>query len=269
VRRLRGCRAERLAQIIKEIQRHRFGRRAETLPEDQLLLGFEEVEQTRLTMRPIRRPNHRLSVRRAAKRRANRGSLPIHLPRIEMVVNIEDHSCPCCRGALHVIGEDRAERLDIVPAQFRVLVIRRSAAAAPTSAAPFARRRAGRSSTTSSPSCEPSSPSSARKPSSQRRSAMRSHAGTGSAASSTTVALKSTPTSLSGRSGPSRSIARTHCSRAPIWRCRALGRDRFVDRDVHVWMAPSVQEFCLSYLRQVGGLHVSGLHRGGIGRRPR
>jgi transposase len=84
------------------------------------------------------------------------------------------------------------------------------------SAAPFARRRAGRSSTTSSPGCEPSSQSSARKPSSQRRSAMRSHAGTGSAASSTTVALKSTPTSLSGRSGPSRSIARTHCSRAPM-----------------------------------------------------
>jgi transposase len=39
-------RAERLAQIIKEMQRHRFGRRAETLPEGQLLLGFEEVEQT-------------------------------------------------------------------------------------------------------------------------------------------------------------------------------------------------------------------------------
>ena len=30
--------AERLEQIIKELQRHRFGRRAETLPEDQLLL---------------------------------------------------------------------------------------------------------------------------------------------------------------------------------------------------------------------------------------
>ena len=29
-------RAERLEQIIKEMQRHRFGRRAETLPEDQL-----------------------------------------------------------------------------------------------------------------------------------------------------------------------------------------------------------------------------------------
>lgn len=29
---------ERLRQIIKELQRHRFGRRAETLPEDQMLL---------------------------------------------------------------------------------------------------------------------------------------------------------------------------------------------------------------------------------------
>jgi len=36
---------ERLVAIIKELQRHRFGRRAETLPEDQMLLGLEEVEQ--------------------------------------------------------------------------------------------------------------------------------------------------------------------------------------------------------------------------------
>lgn len=32
-------------QIIRELQRHRFGRRAESLPEDQRLLAFEEVEQ--------------------------------------------------------------------------------------------------------------------------------------------------------------------------------------------------------------------------------
>jgi hypothetical protein len=36
---------ERLRQIIKEMQRHRFGR-AETLPEDQMLLGLGDVEQT-------------------------------------------------------------------------------------------------------------------------------------------------------------------------------------------------------------------------------
>ena len=39
-------RAERLEQIIEELQRYRFGRRAETLPEDQLLLSLEELEQT-------------------------------------------------------------------------------------------------------------------------------------------------------------------------------------------------------------------------------
>jgi hypothetical protein len=34
-----------LRQIIRELQRPRFGRRAESLPEDQLLLGLEESEQ--------------------------------------------------------------------------------------------------------------------------------------------------------------------------------------------------------------------------------
>ena len=38
-------RSERLAQIIKELQRHRFVRRAETLSEDQLLLALEDLEQ--------------------------------------------------------------------------------------------------------------------------------------------------------------------------------------------------------------------------------
>src|SRR6266852_4954731 len=114
-------RAERLEQIIKELQRHRFGRRAETLPEDQLLLGFEEVEQTAAgeeADHEAKSPAEREA--RTSKRRANRGSLPSHLPRVEMVVDVQDRSCPCCGGALHVIGEDRAERLDIVPAQLRV-----------------------------------------------------------------------------------------------------------------------------------------------------
>src|SRR5260370_10021738 len=120
------CESERLRQIIRELQRHRFGRRAETLPEDQLLLGLEEVEQTAASteaeneaVAPAERASH------AAKRRINRGSLPAHLPRIEMVVDIDDRVCPCCRDALHRIGEDVSERLDIVPAQFRVLVVRR------------------------------------------------------------------------------------------------------------------------------------------------
>ena len=120
------ARAERLEQIIKELQRHRFGRRAETLPEDQLLLGLEDVEQIDASRdAEADAANEAARSSRAAKCRRNRGSLPAHLPRIEMVVDIDDHACPCCRNALHRIGEDVSERLDIVPAQFRVLVVRR------------------------------------------------------------------------------------------------------------------------------------------------
>jgi transposase len=51
--------------------------------------------------------------------------LPAHLPRIEVVIDVDGKACPCCGGMLHVIGEDRAEMLDYVPAQLRVRVIRR------------------------------------------------------------------------------------------------------------------------------------------------
>jgi Transposase C of IS166 homeodomain len=37
---------ERLTAIIKELQRHRFGRRAERLDAEQLALALEDVEQT-------------------------------------------------------------------------------------------------------------------------------------------------------------------------------------------------------------------------------
>jgi transposase len=116
--------SDRLRQIIRELQRHRFGRRAESLPEEQLQFALEEAEQIEAaglatTESPVERKA------RAAKRRANRGALPVHLPRIETVVDVTSTICPGCSGTLHRIGEDVSERLDIVPAQFRVLVVRR------------------------------------------------------------------------------------------------------------------------------------------------
>src|SRR4051794_39405628 len=90
---------ERLRQIIKELQPHRFGRRAETLPEDQMLLGLEEVEQTQAdvnaateTSAPIER------AARITNRRMNRGSLASHLPRIEMVIDIPTRPARAARG---------------------------------------------------------------------------------------------------------------------------------------------------------------------------
>ena len=57
--------------------------------------------------------------RRQARR--NLGRLPRHLPRIETVIEPDQTTCACCAGALHRIGEDVAEALDIVPAIVRVV----------------------------------------------------------------------------------------------------------------------------------------------------
>jgi transposase len=118
--------SERLRQIIRELQRHRFGRRAESWPEDQLLLALEEAEQVEAADHAgTEETAPTVKATRVAKRRTNRGALPGHLPRVERLIDIASTACPCCWGPLHRIGEDVSERLDIVPAQFRVLVIRR------------------------------------------------------------------------------------------------------------------------------------------------
>ncbi|PZQ12487.1 MAG: IS66 family transposase [Ancylobacter novellus] len=120
------ARADRLAELLKEMQRHRFGRRAESLPLDQLELGLEEIQQEDAAeAATVEASDPQRRTVASARRRANRGALPAHLPRIETVVDVPDKACPCCGGGLHRIGEDVAERLDVVPAQFRVLVVRR------------------------------------------------------------------------------------------------------------------------------------------------
>jgi transposase len=118
---------EKLRLLIRQLQRGQFGRRSERLGPDQLQLGLEDLEQTAAAAEAAQEAAPRSSdtPRPARPRRRNLGALPAHLPRIETLIDIEDKSCPCCGGALHVIGEDTSEMLDIVPAQLRVKVIRR------------------------------------------------------------------------------------------------------------------------------------------------
>jgi transposase len=114
---------ERLKAIIEALQRHRFGRRSEQLDPDQFELALEEVETALAEAEHARDKASRASAGRP--RKTNRGSLSAHLERIEQVVDVEDKACPCCGDALHQIGEDVSERLDVVPTTFRVLVTRR------------------------------------------------------------------------------------------------------------------------------------------------
>src|ERR1043165_9742479 len=117
---------DRLRHLIRQLQRLQFGRRWEKLDPDQLSLALEDVEQAIAeTEAEQEKADPALKRARAQTRRAARASLPEHLPRVEIVIEPETTACACCGGAMRVIGEDRSSRLDVIPAQYRVLVTRR------------------------------------------------------------------------------------------------------------------------------------------------
>jgi hypothetical protein len=101
---------ERLNLIIKKLQRHQFGQRAERLNDDQLQLGLEDLTvdlaRTEARLPPVKtKPD---------KPEGERPSLPAHLPREDVRLDVEQ-ACPCCGGAVHLIGETVSEMLDHVP----------------------------------------------------------------------------------------------------------------------------------------------------------
>jgi transposase len=117
---------DRLRHLLLKLTRMHFGARSERLPEEQLQLGLEALEQA-IAKEDAQAEKQDPALRRdsVAKRRASRGALPAHLPRIEVTLTPEDTACPCCRTPMTVIGEDTSERLDVIPAQFRVIVTKR------------------------------------------------------------------------------------------------------------------------------------------------
>src|SRR5579864_711626 len=100
---------ERLRLIIQKLQRHQFGRRAEPLSDDQLRFGFEDLEadiarvEASLQADKTHRPRQR--------EQTDRASLPAHLTREDLRLDLERKSCPCCGGELHLIGETVSEML--------------------------------------------------------------------------------------------------------------------------------------------------------------
>jgi transposase len=120
-------RIERLTQILKAFDRARFGRRSEKLgfpgiDEEQQAFVFEEIETG---IAAIRAQVNKGAAQTDGKRppRPRKGFAP-HLERVEVV--IEPDELPEHAGKRKVlIGEDVSERLDVVPAKFRVIVTRR------------------------------------------------------------------------------------------------------------------------------------------------
>jgi transposase len=121
---------EKLLLILSQYKRALFGRRSEKMDADQLQLllsgneasivagaanenaaanGAGNDTKAGAADKPARpRPNR------------NRGTLPAHLPRVDVVIDVESKICPCCGGSLHKIGETIKEMFDVVPVQYRV-----------------------------------------------------------------------------------------------------------------------------------------------------
>jgi len=122
---------ESLRQQLRQMQRTVFGRRSERLDPDQLDLGLDDLEAD------IARVEAKLAADRPdtapepANEREGRGrDWPDHLPLHDVIMEPEGLDaaagvCPCCGDALHAAGETIARMVDYVPAQVRVLRIRR------------------------------------------------------------------------------------------------------------------------------------------------
>jgi transposase len=113
---------QRLEHLVAELKQLVHGKKSEKLTEDERQLAFEDLETAVAEVEAQQDASMPAGAPARKPARRNRGNLPADLPRIEQVIEPETLDCPCGCGAMHRIGEDRTERLDIVPAQVRVIV---------------------------------------------------------------------------------------------------------------------------------------------------
>ena len=115
---------DRLRSIVKTLQRHQFGRRSERLDNDQLQLGLEDLDADIAGVEATL-PKTANKLARPSRSSVERSSLPDHLSRETIELDIETDVCSCCGGPIHRIGESVSEMLDYVPARLRVIRISR------------------------------------------------------------------------------------------------------------------------------------------------
>ncbi|MDR2857910.1 MAG: IS66 family transposase, partial [Novosphingobium sp.] len=119
---------QRLEALVHQFNHEKFGAKSEKLDPDQFNLALEDVSIAQGMLDAAQeKADQVINGKRDAKPgpRRNRGHLPVHLERVEQVIEPESTLCPCGCGEMAQIGEDTSERLDVVPAQLRVVVTRR------------------------------------------------------------------------------------------------------------------------------------------------
>lgn len=114
----------RLEKLLADFKRALYGSKSEKGHPDQYQLALEDIETAMAIIHAEDDAIDPPTTQPKSNRRTGRGVLPKHLPRLEEVIEPESMTCDCGTER-HIIGEDVTERLDIIPAQFRVIVTRR------------------------------------------------------------------------------------------------------------------------------------------------
>jgi transposase len=111
---------ERLKLLIEKLRRMVFGSKSEkvVIQLEQLELHLEELESAQAEMEAA---VEAVAPATTPKVKPSRKPLPAHLPREVVTHHPEQDGCPDCGEALRNFGEDVAEILEYIPANFKVI----------------------------------------------------------------------------------------------------------------------------------------------------
>lgn len=116
-------------QVLEEKLRQQrirlLGPHSETL--DNLQLELLADEEPSATDDEVAAEAPRAAIQRKPAREPHPGreSLPENLPRVEKIIACPEQNCPSCGKQTAVIGYESSERLDVEPARYFVLVVKR------------------------------------------------------------------------------------------------------------------------------------------------
>src|SRR6516164_1981118 len=114
-------RIEQLEHAMDVLLRQKYGPRSERLDPNQLRLFTEEGDESVPPTDPEVVPENPAKPKRTWKRRG-RQTLPEHLPRVPVVIELSEHerACPGCGGLRDHFDDEISEQLDYVPASLFV-----------------------------------------------------------------------------------------------------------------------------------------------------
>src|SRR6266446_739424 len=120
----RALEIEQLKYQIAKLRHEQYGQSSErSAVLEQLELKLSELEADASEAEAaaqLAAERAKIEVKSFERRRPARRPLPAHLPR-ERIVYPSPSACPCCGGALHKLGEDVTETLEMIPRQWKVI----------------------------------------------------------------------------------------------------------------------------------------------------